>query len=583
MLRPLFALLVFVAAWPVSAAEDVDLDVVHRIRNEAMVKGHVMDHLFQLVDVHGPRITGSPGFQGAAEWAAGQLREWGLENVKLEKWGPFGQGWSRSYYSAHLVEPGYEMLIGVPLGWTPSTDGVVKGSPMIAPLEGYPTVKQREQAIDEYITKYRGKLRGAIVLLSPLKKVEMNEKAMAHRYSNDELARLAEAPEGAVPIDFSDPDIEIPDDPERRRELFAQAPPWFDQWQRDERKRVQGKLNTFLTSEGVRLVIEPAAKGDGGTVFPPRMGDRDVNHPLPPPAIAITPEQYNRIFRLAEKGLEPQVEVEVRTTLHKDTLDSLNVVGEIPGGSKKDEVVMIGAHLDSTAAALGATDNGSGSAVMLEVIRILKTLDLKLDRTVRIALWGGEEQGLLGSKAYVKEHFGDPETMKLTARHAKLAGYFNVDNGSGKIRGVYLQGNDMARLNLDAWLRPRRPRREDALHSRHGRHRSSLVRCGGPAGLPVHPRSAGVLDAHAPLQHGCLRPRPAGGPDAGGGDRGLFCLQRGESQRDATAQTLAGPATARAPRSPVDCASSGTQIRAAAPAPRPTPSATPRHSAQNRG
>ncbi|MCB1022699.1 MAG: M20/M25/M40 family metallo-hydrolase [Acidobacteria bacterium] len=454
MLRRNLLLLFFAVSLPLAAAEDVDLDVVHRIRNEAMVKGHVMDHLFQLVDVHGPRITGSPGFQGAAEWAAGQLREWGLENVKLEKWGPFGQGWSRSYYSAHLVEPGYEMLIGVPLGWTPSTDGVVKGSPVIAPLESYPTVKQRERAIDAYIAKHRGKLRGSIVLLSPLQKVEMIDKPMAHRYTNEELARLAEAPEGAVPIDFSDPDIEIPDDPERRREIFAQAPPWFNQWQRDERNRIQGKLNTFLTSEGVRLVIEPASRGDGGTVFPPRMGDRDVNHPLPPPAIAITPEQYNRIFRLVEKGLEPKVEVEVRTTLHKDTLDSLNVVGEIPGGAKKDEVVMIGAHLDSTAAALGATDNGSGSAVMLEVIRILKTLDLKLDRTVRIALWGGEEQGLLGSKAYVKEHFGDPETMKLTARHAKLAGYFNVDNGSGKIRGVYLQGNDMARPIFDAWLRP---------------------------------------------------------------------------------------------------------------------------------
>jgi hypothetical protein len=456
MFRPVTALLLAapMIAPPSYAAEDVDLEVVHRIRREALDRSKVMDHLFQMVDVHGPRITGSPGFQGAAEWAAGQLRDWGAENVKLEKWGPFGQGWSRRYYSAHLVEPGYEMLIGVPLGWTPSTDGLASGTPVIAPLEGYPTIKRREQAIDEYIEKHRGKLRGAIVLLSPLKKVRTSDSALMHRYTSEELSKRADAPEGAVPIDFSDPDIELPEDPERRRDFLAQAPAWFDEWQRTERKRVQGKLNAFLTSEGVRLVIEPAAKGDGGTVFPPRMGDRDVDHPMPPPAIAITPEQYNRIFRLVEKGLKPKVEVEVRTALHRETLDSLNVIGEIPGGAKRDEIIMIGGHLDSTEAALGATDNAAGCSVMLEVIRILKTLDLKLDRTVRIALWGGEEQGLLGSKAYVKEHFGDPETMKLTAQHAKLAGYFNVDNGSGKIRGVYLQGNDMVRPIFESWLRP---------------------------------------------------------------------------------------------------------------------------------
>ena len=225
------------AALSVNAAEETDLLVVHRIRQESLEHSKVMDHLFELVDVNGPRITGSPGFQGAAEWAAGQLREWGLSNVKLEKWGPFGQGWSRSYYSAHLVEPGYEMLIGVPLGWTPSTDGVVKGTPVIAPLESYPTVKRSEQAIDAYIEKHRGKLEGAIVLLSPLKKVTPNTEAQMHRLSGEELAQRAGAPDGAVPIDFSDPDIEIPEDPELRRDLLAQAPAWYGEWSSNERKR----------------------------------------------------------------------------------------------------------------------------------------------------------------------------------------------------------------------------------------------------------------------------------------------------------------------------------------------------------
>jgi hypothetical protein len=437
------------------AQDKPDLEVVHRIRTEALQKSKVMEHVFQMVEVNGPRITGSPGFEGASKWAVKRLQEWGLENARLEKWGPFGQGWSRSYYSAHLVEPGYEMLIGVPLGWTPSTNGVVKGTPLIAPLDGYPTLEERERAIDEFIEKQRGKLRDQIVLLSPLKTVRPQTRAAFQRYDGEALSARTKAPEGKIPIDFSKPNIEIPREQEARRDFFAQAPPWWLHWYREESKRVQSKLNRFLTSENVRLVIEPAARGDGGTVFPPRMGDRDVKQALPPPAIAITPEQYNRLFRLVEEGLQPKIEVEVRTTLHRDSLDSWNVVADLPGsGEHSDEIVMIGGHLDSTAAALGATDNGAGCAVMLEVIRILTSLELKLDRTVRIALWGGEEQGLLGSKAYVKEHFGDPETMTLTAEHEKLSAYYNVDNGSGKIRGVYLQGNDMVRPIFSGWLAP---------------------------------------------------------------------------------------------------------------------------------
>ena len=217
---------------------------------------------------------------------------------------------------------------------------------------------------------------------------------------------------------------------------------------------MQGRLNEFLTSEGVRLVIHPTSRGDGGTVFPPRSGDRRVDHPTPPPSIALTPEHYNRIYRLVENEVPMRIEVDVKTAFHRDTLDSVNVIGELPGGAKKDEIVMIGAHLDSTAAALGATDNGAGCAVMMEVMRVLAKLDLKLDRTVRISLWGGEEQGLLGSKAYVKEHFADPRTMVLTSEHEKLAGYFNLDNGTGKIRGVHLQGNDMVRPIFRTWLGP---------------------------------------------------------------------------------------------------------------------------------
>lgn len=443
-------------ASPVFAQEKVDLEVVHRIRQEAFKKSKVMDHLFYLVEVNGPRITGSPGFQGAADWAVKRLDEYGLKNTRQEKWGPFGIGWSRSYYSAHLMTPQYEALIGVPIGWTPSTKGAVRGTPVLAPLRRYGQFPRDEASIDAFMEKHKGKLAGRIVLLAELKDVEPHERAEMHRYTNDELAERATAPDGSIPlnIDYTDPNLEIPEDGERLRDFLSQAPAWFSEMRRKERMRIQGKLNKFLVEEGVALVILPAANGDGGTVFPPRMGDRDPNFPVPPPAIALTPEQYNRIIRLIEHGIQPQIEAETRTTLHRDTLDSINVIGEIPGGAKADEIVMLGGHLDSTEAALGATDNGAGCAVMMEAVRILKALNLPLARTVRIALWGGEEQGLLGSEAYVKEHFGDPETMRVTGEHDRLSGYFNVDNGSGKIRGVYLQENDMVRPIFESWLRP---------------------------------------------------------------------------------------------------------------------------------
>jgi len=445
------ACLLAAAALP---AESVDLEAVHRIRQEAFKRSQVMDHLFYLVDVHGPRITGSPEFQASAEWAAERMEGWGLENARLEKWGPFGQGWSRSHYSAHLIEPGYEALIGVPIGWTPSTDGMVEATPVIAPLRRYPTPKRDEASVDAFIAEYKGKLAGAVVLLAEKKDIRPIGAPQFKRLTAEDLSQRATAPVPAEPIDFSDPDLEIPEDSAKRGAMYAQAPAWFRQWRRDEIWRIQGKLNEFLASEGVKLVILPAAKGTGGTVFPSRMGYRKVDHPTPPSAISITPEQYNRIYRLAEKGLEPKVAVETKTAFHREDLDSVNVIAELPGGAKADEIVMLGGHLDSTIAALGATDNAAGCAVMMEALRILKTLDLKLDRTVRIALWGGEEQGLLGSKAYVKERFGDPETMRLTKDHEKMSVYFNVDNGTGKIRGVYLQENDMARPVFEAWLRP---------------------------------------------------------------------------------------------------------------------------------
>jgi len=436
------------------AQESVDLAVVHQIRKEALEHSQIMDHIFHLVDVHGNRLTGSPGFQGAADWIVNQTRQWGMQNIHQEKWGPFGQGWSKTLFAAHLLKPGYEALIGVALAWSPGTEGILTGKPHLAPLERQSTPTQDKTAIDQYIQDQKGRLKGKIVMIAPISNVRVQDRPLHRRFSASELTEREKAPEGKVPIDFDNPELQVPTQPEARRNFMAQAPAWFRQKNRSNRRRTQNRLNQFFLEEGVRLVVHPAIKGDGGTIFPPRAGSHNPEDILPPPSIAITPEQYNRIFRLIERSIPVQISVEVKAQFHRDDLDSINVIAELPGLSKPDEIVMIGAHLDSVGTGLGATDNAAGCAVMLEVVRILKTLGLNLDRTVRLALWGGEEQGLLGSKAYVEQHFGNPKTMELNAEHEKLTAYFNLDNGTGKIRGVYLQGNDMVRPIFKAWLSP---------------------------------------------------------------------------------------------------------------------------------
>lgn len=224
---------------------------------------------------------------------------------------------------------------------------------------------------------------------------------------------------------------------------------------REERMRMQDKLAQFYRDEGVVLVLSAGNQGEGGTIFASSGGTYDPKKPVAVPAVALMPEHYNRIARLLAHKLPVKLEFNIKNQIDGDNPDCFNILGEIPGtGPHKDEVVMLGAHFDSWHGGTGATDNAAGSAVMIEAARILKAANLSMDRTVRIGLWGGEEEGLLGSRAYVKEHFGDRETMKLTAEHAKLAGYFNYDNGTGKIRGVYLQGNDMMRPIFEAWLAP---------------------------------------------------------------------------------------------------------------------------------
>ena len=436
------------------AADSSDLAVVHRIRQEAMEHSRVMEHLFFLTEVNGPRLTNSPGFNAAAKWVADRSKQLGLANVALEKWGPFGRGWAASRFSAHLVEPQYSALIGAPIPWSPPTKGVISGTPMLAPLRQDNDPDRYKAELETFYSTYKGRLKNQIILFRDPRQLELQTEAPSKRFTASELSDRATAPDPIEPMEIDLNNPVIPLDPELRRRFNAYAPAYIFDRIRKQREEIANRLNKFLADEGVRMIVYPAS-GDGGTIFPPTGGySYKMDAHLPPPSMALTPEHYNRITRLLERKQPVKMEAEIEAKFYDDTTDSVNVVAELPGGSKRDELVIIGGHLDSWDFGTGATDNAAGCAVMIEVMRILKTLDLKMERTVRMVLWSGEEQGLLGSEAYVKAHFGDPVTMELKPEHAKVSAYYNLDNGSGKIRGVYLQGNDMVRPAFDSWLAP---------------------------------------------------------------------------------------------------------------------------------
>ena len=421
----------------VLAGEKVDLLAINRIKSEAFENSKVMDHLFYLTDVNGPRLTGSPAYKAAADWVVKRMTEYGL-NAKEEKWGPFGRGWTCKHFEAHLIAPQYQPLIGIPLAWTAGTEGTVTGEPIMVSIKS-----------EADFEKYKGKLKGKAVMSSPAKQLALQTTASGRRLTEAELAEEAMAPEpGRSPFGFrppggpGGPGGQPPATPEEARQ------------RREEQRKLQEKIAQFMKDEGALVLLSYGYNGDGGTVFASSGGPYDPKKPIAVTSVALTPEHYNRIARLMEHNIPVELQFNIQNQFFEDQTDSVNVIAELPGNAKKDEVVMLGAHLDSWHGGTGATDNAAGSAVVMEALRILKALNLNMDRTVRMALWGGEEEGLLGSKAYVKEHFADRETMKLAAEHARLAGYFNYDNGTGKIRGIYLQGNDMARPIFETWMEP---------------------------------------------------------------------------------------------------------------------------------
>ncbi len=402
--------------------EPVDLSAVYAIKAEGFERSQVMELMSWLTDVHGPRLTGSPNLQAAADYTVEQFAEWGLTNIAQEVWGEFGRGWSNDRFYAHAIAPQAYPLIGYSKAWTPGTGGVATGEAVLAIIGN-----------DADIETHRGTLAGKFVLTAPVPDVQALFEAPGRRYTDDQLAELAAQP-----------------DPAGRR------------GRRRGGRRGRGfadRRMAFFVEEGVAALIEPgpnpgSRRGDTGSVWVRSGGSRNPDDPPVAPQVVLLTEHYGRIVRTLEKDIPVTLELNVRNSFHDETLDAFNIIAEIPGTDRADEVVMLGAHFDSWHAGTGATDNAAGSAVMMEAMRILKATGLPLRRTVRIALWTGEEQGLLGSRAYVTTHFGDRRTMALEPDHARLSGYFNVDNGTGLLRGVYLQGNEAIAPVFEAWMAP---------------------------------------------------------------------------------------------------------------------------------
>jgi len=438
-----------------------DLAVVHAIKDEAYRHSQVMDHLFFLTDVNGPRLTCSPGFRSAADWVVRQLTSWGLSNPHLEPWGHFARAWSVQRFELSLVDPSYARLEGVPKAWSRGTGGPVTAALVAAPL--FPDKEDRDEALDLaklaariklYEQTWHGKLRGRIVLIDPARDLSLPKEVEPARLDDKKLGEVALAPEHQPPVPWTWPLTKLPRDPKKRGALFANLPVEVMWDFFDRRRRAYDELWRFLTSEGAAGVFSTDDRGEGSLVFAESTGAWEAGQPMPPAAVVLAPEDYDRLARLAEKNSPAKVKLDLAATVSDKDEEADNVVAELPGRGKRDELVVLGAHLDSWHGGTGATDNGAGSAVMLEAVRILRALNLPMDRTVRLVLWSGEEQGLQGSRAYVKQHFADPVTMKVLPEHAKVSAYFNVDNGSGRIRGVYLQDNDMARPIFESWLTP---------------------------------------------------------------------------------------------------------------------------------
>jgi Peptidase family M28 len=434
---------------PQPATENLDLTIYQRIREEGLAHSHVMEYASALADGIGPRLTGSPNLKRANEWTRDQLAAMGCSNAHLEDWGEFGMGWQQLNTWVRMASPDTAVFIAQAAPWSPSSNGAVSGPAISVEIKK-----------DEDVDKYKGKLGGKIVLLGEMREVKPVDKPLFERMDDKDLAKIAEHP------------------------LLEENE--YAQYMKDFPKRMelQGKTWNLLASEHALAVILPSrdgrnSGGSGGTIFDDSRGlgmsAYKREHATPLPVVDMAIENYGRVYRLLKAHVPVTIEMNVDTKFTGDHEHGFDTIAEIPGTDPKlkDEVVMVGGHLDSWASGTGATDNGAGTVVAMEVMRIFNTLQVKPRRTIRIGLWTGEEQGLFGSEGYVKEHFGfvplstAPDQMKLPEwmrkpagplqlkpEQEKISGYFNVDNGTGKILGIYLQENAAVKPIFEQWMEP---------------------------------------------------------------------------------------------------------------------------------
>jgi carboxypeptidase Q len=413
------------------SSEPLDYEMISRLRQEGLSRSQVMDHISWLSDVYGPRVTGSPAFAQASAWAMKKFTEWGLSNIRQETF-PFGQGWSVERFSIHLIAPQTQPLIGYPRSWSPSTSGPVTADVVAVDIRS-----------ESDFERYRGKLKGKVVLTQPAREVTMLDGPIVLRMGDRELKEAATTTPVPAPATGAG---------SQSRQLAQRIQAFF---LAEGAVAALDRGSDDVIVEGGSELSWRTQRTDGGTIFVGSGGSRSPTAPKQVPSATLAVEHYNRMMRVLEREQPVRIEINIQTRFHPEAKpNGINTLAEIPGTDLAREIVMLGAHFDSTHAATGATDNASGSAAMMEAVRILKSSGVKPRRTIRIALWGGEEQGLLGSRAYVRDHFGDPATMTLNPEHELLSAYFNIDNGTGRIRGIWLQGNLAAQPIFEAWMKP---------------------------------------------------------------------------------------------------------------------------------
>jgi len=497
----LFTLIVPYVAFGQQPQQPAEDPIIARIKDEGMNRSQVMQTLSYLADVIGPRLTASPNAKRANEWTRDTLAKWGLQNAHLEAWGPFGRGWTLKHFSAQVVEPQDIPLIAYPKAWSPgvkimpeATSAPVsrgKTKTALAPPQPSTVVTADVVYLDAKneadLDKYKGQLKGKIVLISQPVEVKAAFDPLGTRRDEKNLLTLANANPpgpgggfggGGGPRAAGGPMTAQ----ERQQQQFQQTV-------------FTARRMNMLVDEGAAAVVDVSPRGTGGTIF---VQQATVAQAIPKtveemrtlarlnyydpkaeakmvPQITVAVEHYNRLVRMIQQGEKLKMTVDLQVAYQDQDNMGYNTIAEIPGTDLKDEVVMLGGHMDSWQSGTGATDNGAGVAVAMEAVRILQTLGVKPRRTIRVALWTGEEEGLLGSRAYVAQHFGKlegaggqfggggfgggdgnstPPKLTTLPEYEKFSGYFNLDNGTGKIRGVYLQGNHAVRDLFKQWLLP---------------------------------------------------------------------------------------------------------------------------------